>query len=105
MNVAQEFFKAQEALFEHVGFIPDWVEYAIDNCLDKIWSCDGDTVKYAYTVEKFNSDGDYYENEVYTQRFYKKWIYEGEEVTMIFCNPGTDGVQWFRIFNNELRIK
>jgi len=105
MNVAKKFFEAQVALFEHVGFTPDWVEYAIDNHLDKVWSCDGKTVKYAKTVEDFNSSGNYYSDDVYTQRFYDKWIYEGEDVTMIFCDPHTDGVQWFKVFNNELRIK
>ena len=110
MTVAEKFFEAQEALFKHVGFIPDWVEYAIDDHTEKVWQTyldpkGGGYVKSADSVIQFHSDGDYYQDEIYTQRFYNKWVYEGKDVTMIFCNPGTDGINWFKVFNNGLRIK
>ena len=105
MNVGEKFFEAQEALFEHVGFAPDWVEYAIDNQMHCFWSEDGKSVKYAETMKKFNSDGDYYIDQIYTQRFYDKWVYEGKDVTMIFCNPGVDGINWFRIFDSKKKVK
>jgi len=104
MNVAEKFFETQKALFNHVGFEPDWVEYAIDNHLDKVWSIIGYQVKYAESIEQFNSDGDYCEDEIYTQRFYERWVYEGSEVTMIFCDPHVDNVKWFKIFDNSKRI-
>ena len=106
MNIAEKFFNAQKELFDHVGFTPDWVEYAIDDLTGYLWkTVDNESVIYADTQEKMDSDGDYCQDEIYTQRFYSKWVYEGEEVTMIFCNPGVDGINWFKIFDNKKRIK
>lgn len=106
MNIAEKFFTAQKELFDHVGFTPDWVEYAIDDSTEYLWKIIGnESVRFAETQEKMDSDGDYYEDEIYTQRFYPKWVYEGEDVTMIFCNPGVDGINWFKIFDNKKRIK
>jgi hypothetical protein len=48
--------------YEHVGFKEDWVVCPIDDCTDKVWSTDGETVKYADSQEEFNSDGLYYED-------------------------------------------
>jgi len=104
-NIGQKFFEAQAALFEHVGFVPDWVEYAIDNHMDKVWSEDGKHVKYAKSVGQYHSDGDYYQDEIYTQRFYPKRVYRGEDITLIFCDPHTDAVKWFRVFDNSKEIK
>ena len=94
-------------MFEHVGFKPDWVEYAIDDATDYLWKIidTDESVRFALTMEKMDSDGDYYQDAIYHQRFYKKWIFEGKDVTMVFCNPGVDGINWFRIFDNTKRIK
>jgi len=104
--------KALHALYEHVGFTPDYVVYAIDDCTGMWWSLTGSStfsqyanVKYADSEEELKSDDNYYEDEIYTQRFYDKWIYEGKDFTMIFCNPHVDGVNWFRVFDNKKRIK
>ena len=105
MNLIENYTKALDALYEHVGFKEDWVVYPIDECLDSYWyTNENNYVRYANTLEKLDSDGDYYEDEIYTQRFYSKWIYEGADYTMIFCNPGVDGMKWFRVFDNTKRL-
>lgn len=104
-DVALDLLSSRDAFFEHVGFIPDWVEYALDFCIDEYWETDGYTIWYGKKDAVVNLTGDHYEDEVYTQRFYKKWIYEGELYTMIFANPGVDGINWFRIFDNNKRVK
>lgn len=101
MNIVEKYNQALKKLYEHVGFVEDWVVCPIDDQTKCLWATDGKRVKYAPTLEKFNSDGDYYLDEVYTQRFYDKYIYRGEEYTMIFCDPHVDGVQWFRFFDNS----
>ena len=103
-KIMDNYNAAEKALYDHVGFVEGWVVCPIDDLTDSIWSTDGVTVKFAETIEKFESDGDYYLDDVYTQCFYDKWIYEGAELTMIFCNPHTDGVQWFRVFDNAKRV-
>jgi len=107
MIIAEKYFNAQKELFDHVGFTPDWVEYSIDDATQYLWTIEANnkTVKYAETLEKMTSGGEYYEDEIYTQRFYDKWVYEGKDVTMIFCDPHVDGCRWFKVFDNKKRIK
>lgn len=101
---------AKQALYDHVGFKEDWVFYPIDDCTEYYWtinwstsSPEGYSVSYADTIENLREGGDdnYWVDDIYTQRFYKKWVYRGERYTMIFCNPGVDGMKYFRIFDNE----
>jgi len=75
MSIIDQYNSAKRALYNHVGFVEDWVVYAIEDRTEMVWSEDGSEVKFAETVEKFNSDGDYYVDEIYTQRFYEKWVY------------------------------
>lgn len=106
MNVGDIFFNAQKILFDHVGFTPDWVEYAIDDSRQHFWFIKDGFVRYHESKEiLLNSDGEYYQDDIYTQRFYEKHVYRGKEVTMVFCNPGVDGCKWFRIFDNEKEVE
>ncbi len=104
MSIIDNYKSALQAIYDHVGFVEDWVIYPIDDRTNSFWQIDGLTVKYAETMEKFNSDGDYYLDEIYTQRFYKKWVYEGADYTLVFSNPGVDGMKYFAIFDNKKRI-
>jgi hypothetical protein len=104
MELISNYSKALQAIYDHVGFVEDWVVYPIDIRTECFWRVDGNSVRYADTEEKFNSNGDYYLDDIYTQRFYSKWVYEGEKYTMIFCNPCVDGMKWFRIFDNNKRM-
>ncbi|MFA5195665.1 MAG: hypothetical protein WC401_07685 [Bacteroidales bacterium] len=106
-SLMKNFNNALQALYDHVGFKEDWVVYPIDDRTDAYWNTDGRIVKWAETLEDYNDiEGmHYYSDDVYTQRFYDKWIYEGKELTMIFCDPHTDGMKWFRVFDNSKRMK
>ncbi len=105
MNIIETYKTALQAIYDHVGFTEDWVVYPIQDHTDQVWSIQGDEVKYADSIEQYNSDGDYYLDEIYTQRFYSKHIYEGKEYTMIFCDPHVDGAKWLRVFNNSKKVK
>ena len=104
MNLIEQYEAAREALYNHVGFVEDWVVYAIDDRTDMVRHEDGREVKYAENIEKFNSDGDYYVDEIYTQRFYKKWVYRGDKLTMIFVDTHTDGNRFFAIYSNSKEV-
>jgi hypothetical protein len=104
MKLIENYKKALEAVYQHVGFHEDWVVAPLDDETDKFWNEDGEIVRYADSVEELEREtGNYYEDEIYKQRFYSKWVYEGKDFTMIFCNPGVDGMQWFRLFDNSKR--
>lgn len=105
MNLIESYEKAKQDLYDHVGFKEDWVVCPIDDQTHCYWQLNGSSVKFAETMEKLESDGDYYLDDIYTQRFYNKWVYEGEKYTMIFCNPGVDGMKWFRVFDNSKKIQ
>lgn len=105
LEIINNYNKVLEELYEHVGFVEDWFVCPIDDCTNYYWSVNDEYVKYADSIEQHNSDdGDHYIDDIYKQRFYSKWVYEGNDLTMIMCNPHVDGVKWFRIFDNSKRI-
>lgn len=103
-NILEKYDDALQAIYKHVGFTEDYVVYPFNDCSDCVWDCDGRTIKFADNIKQFNSDGDYYTADVYTQRFYKKHVYEGKKYTMIFGDPHTDGMKYFYLFDNSKRI-
>ena len=105
MKIIEKFNSAKQEIYDHVGFIEDWVIYPIDDRTCMYYQILNGEVKYAETLEKFNSDGNYYIDEIYTQRFYKKHIYRGDELTLIFVDTHTDGNKFFAIYNNLKELK
>lgn len=74
---------------------------------DDYYSDDGMTVVYYQFWTKYwmkqqqNIEWkEIYKDEIYTQRFYPKWVYRGKEVTLIMCDPHVDGCKWWRIYDN-----
>jgi len=106
MELIKNYLESLQKIYDHVGFVEDWVIYPLDDQLNRYWDEDGDSVYYADTYEEFDSeDGGYYVDEIYKQRFYNQWVYVGDDFTMIFCNPGVDGMKYFRLFDNSKRMK
>jgi len=103
MKLIADVNQAVQRLYDHVGFIPDYVMCPIDDCTELYWYVTEDTVVYCEDEEFGDSNS--YEDTIYTQRFYTKWIYEGSELTMIFCDSQTDGMKWFRVFDNSKRTQ
>jgi len=106
-NLMANYNTALKELYDHVGFKEDWVVYPVDDRTDMFWSLDGDSaVRYSETEEKLKDEaaGEYYEDEIYKQRFYSKWIYEGQDLTMIFVDTHVDGMRYFAIFSNSKKI-
>jgi hypothetical protein len=105
LQLIANYQKALDAIYEHVGLKEDWVVCPLDDCTDKYWYTDGKTyVRYANTIKEFYDCTCFYEDEIYTQRFYPKWVYEGKDFTLIFCDPGVDGMKWWRLFDNKKQI-
>jgi hypothetical protein len=106
-NILKKYEDALQALYDHVGFTEDYVVCPIDDCTDMYWFYDEESVTFHEDKETVLDEdgGNYYRDDIYTQRFYDKWVYVGEELTMIFCNPCVDGMKWFRVFDNSKKIK
>ena len=105
MDLIKNFNTAKQALYDHVEFREDWVIYAIEDNTNMFWEINNDEVIFAETMEKFNSDGDYYQCDIYTQRFYDKHVYRGADLTMIFVDTQTDGNKFFAFFQNDKEVK
>lgn len=105
MELLENYAKALQAIYDHVGLKEDWVICPIDDNTEMFWDCDSEEVKYAKTKEDFEEGDEIYIDEIYKQRFYEKHVYEGELITLIFTNPRVDGMKWWSIFDNSKRIK
>lgn len=108
MNELDEYFKIQEKIYDYFGYKEDWVVIPIEDARSMYWILDQNTdgtgtVRFAETEEKLFSDGNYYENVIYTQRFLPKWVYPGKDFTMICIDARTDGNKFLQIFSNDFR--
>lgn len=107
MKSLDKYNEELDAIYDYFGFSPDWVVCPIDDRREYLWELvDNNTsVRYAETQDKMDSDGDYYEDRIYTQRFYSKHIWHGIEYTMVFVDTRVDGMRYFAIYDNSKQIK
>ena len=109
MKLLKEYEAKKQEIFDYFGYVEDWVVIPLDDATEYYWYIRGDmnngAVRFAETVDTlFNGSGDYYENPIYTQRFLPKWVYEGENYTMICVDTRTDGNKFLQIFDNSKKI-
>ena len=117
MKLLDDYFKLQQELFSYFGYEQNWVTIPFDDSTMYWWYLDQDErghgeVTFAETesdlrsaLDDINFDGDYYSNEIYTQRFLKKWVYEGRDYTMVVVDTHTDGNKYLQVFDNSKRLK
>lgn len=104
MQLLDQYLTLQKQIFEYFGYEENWRVFPIDDCRGSIWSTDGSSVvRFADQMEDFSS-GNYYENEIYTQRHLSKWVYRGPEFTMIVVDTHTDGNKFLQIFDNAFEV-
>ena len=107
MKALDDYFSLQQEIFDYFGYVEDWRVIPIEDATEMFWRLDeeshGGTVRYAETTESLEDEenGEYYENEIYTQRHLPKWVYRGEDYTMICVDTHTDGNQFLQIFDNS----
>lgn len=125
----KNYHDALQAIYDHVGFVEDYVVYPIEDCTHLYWKitseyaswlremhekqtgeklehCEYQGVIFHETRESVEEhDGNNYEYEIYTQRFYQKHIYRGEDLVLIFVDTHTDGNKFFAIFDTHKELK
>lgn len=107
MLLLTEYENKRQQLFDYFGYVEDWVVIPVDDATEYYWRLDGTesdgNVCFADSEDELiNEAGNYYENEIYTQRHLPKWVYRGEEFTMICVDTHTDGNKFLQIFSNSL---
>jgi hypothetical protein len=107
--ILDQYNELKQQLYDYFGYKEDWVKIPIEDSRDCYWQIiggeeHGGEVIFAPTMEQFNSDSDYFVNEIYSQRFLPKWVYRGTEYTMIIVNTYTDGNKLLQIFDNSKEV-
>jgi len=113
MKQLDKFNNIKQEIFDYFGYVEDWVKIPIDDAREYYWQLNenehgGGEVTFAEKIEEMNEEtetGDYYVNEIYTQRFLKKWVYRGKDFTMICVDTHTDGNKFLQIFDNSKEIE
>ena len=112
-NLVDSYLESKQALFDYFGYVEDWVAIPIDDSRGIFWELTGeghgDTVKYHEDAKELSDEkedeGNYYEDEIYTQRHLPKWVYRGKDMTMVCVDTCCDGNKFLRIFDNDKEIK
>ena len=106
MNIFNEYFKLLQEVYNYFGFEENWAVFPLDDRRAYYWKIVNDEeVQYGEKSDIINDTEEYYSDEIYKQRFYEKWIYRGEEYTMIMVDTHTDGNKFLAIFNNSKEMK
>ena len=104
MELLDRYNALRAELFAYFGYVEDWCVLLLDDAREYFWKLDGEgpgTVKFADTEEELsNEEGQYYENEIYTQRHLPKWVYRGADFTMIAVDTHMDGNKFLQVFAN-----
>jgi hypothetical protein len=102
MKLLEDYFKIQKEIYDYFGYVEDWKVIPINGATEYFWWEDGETVHFADSEDSLKSMiGNYYEHEIYTQRFLPKWVYRGKDFTMICVDTRTDGNKFLQIFDNS----
>ena len=108
MKLLKEYFELQAKIYEYFGYSEDWKVIPLDDATEFHWYViedehGGGEVHFSDDVEKLKDidTGEYFANEIYTQRFLPKWVYRGEEYTMICVDTHTDGNKFLQGFDNK----
>ena len=111
MELLKQYNRTRQELFDYFGYVEDWVVIPVDDQTHCLWQLTGegrgDVVRFAETLKDLQDEeaGQYYENEIYTQRFLPKWVYRGADYTMVVVDTHTDGNKFLQIFDNAKEIK
>lgn len=101
LNLITDYNQALQAIYDHVGFVENWVVYPVDDCTEMFWTIEDDTVRYSPTIAELETQSDnHYSEGIFKQRLYRQNVYRGASFTLVFCDTQTDGQRLFRLFDN-----
>ena len=101
MKLIDQYFELQKQIYDYFGYVENWVVIPIEDSRKYFWFVrDKKFVRFADSKEELSTE-DCYENEIYTQRFLKKWTYQAKDFTMICVDTHTDGNKFLQIFDNS----
>jgi hypothetical protein len=104
----KDYFTLQKEIYEYFGYKEDWVLIPMEDHTDEHWMVTGKGShgdKYVHSPVPFTKDtieagNEIYGGWIYTQRFLGKWVYRGDDYTLVCCDTKTDGNKILMIFDN-----
>lgn len=112
MKVLDDYFKLQAEIYKYFGYEEDWVVMPINDRREFYWKLNqdnGGSGEVVFWISRKNvgkfTDDDGYTDEIYTQRFLPKYVYQGKDYTMICVDTHTDGNKFLAIYDNAKEIK
>ena len=103
MELLDSYFKIQAEVYDYFGYVEDWKVIPIDDSRNYFWRIneEDNEVEFADTEEELlEQTGNYYTNEIFTYCHLSKWVYKGEDYTMVVVDTHTDGNRFLQIFSN-----
>ena len=108
MKLLDDYFDLQKEIYDYFGYTENWVAIPLEDATEYYWFMPNDNcVRFSETKDKLHNEeaGEYYENQIYTQRFLSKWVYLGENYTMICVDTRTDGNKFLMVVDNKKECK
>jgi regulatory protein YycI of two-component signal transduction system YycFG len=105
MELFKQYQSLEEKIHSYFGYVEDWKVIPMDSQTEMYWKLELEdgvlvSVWFGPTVE----DVEMYRNDIYTQRFLSKYVYRGEDYTMISVDTHVDGNKFLQIFDNAKEI-
>ena len=107
-KILDEYFALQDAIFNNVGYVEDWVTIPLVDHREYYWHLDqntdgsGEIMYYDMPLTNDLVDkGEYYSAVIYMQRFLPKWVYRGKSHTLVCMDTQTDGNKYLGMFCNK----
>lgn len=108
MQLIDNYFNAKKELHEYFGYEENWVEIPMESGVEYFWYFDAEEELLYYSEDKEKmlsiEEGEYYNAQLYTQRFLEKWVYETKEHTMISVDTQVDGNKFLMILSNKNKV-
>lgn len=110
MKLLKEYFALQAKIYEHFGYVEDYVVIPLDDHTDEFWYLTPDETHIYHSSKEFTVDmvtagNELYSGTVYTQRFLPKWVYRTDDYTMICVDTHCDGNKFLMVFDNAKELR
>ena len=112
MELLDKYFKLQQEIYDYFGYVEDWVVIPINDGRKYYWWLDQNDdgrgrVHFSekqLSINEILDGNELYGDIIYTQSFLPRWVYRGEDYTMICVDTRTDGNKFLEVFDNEKEL-
>ena len=103
MDILDNYKDIERQIHEYFGYKEDWRIFPISDETESFWSLNGEGPGEVHlSLEECNLRlGMKTIWPIYTQRHLPKWVYRGNDYTMIVVDTQTDGNKFLAIFDNK----